>query len=161
MEDMQKKDIEYLKKAIEIANRGMLTEHGGPFGALVVKDDRIVGKGFNRVTASNDPTAHAEIMAIRDACTNLETFQLTGCTIYSSCEPCPMCLGAIYWARLDRLVYSADRMQAMEAGFDDEFIYKEIALPPDLRKVVTSRVELDESTALFERWITEVDKTPY
>ncbi|HOW21948.1 MAG TPA: nucleoside deaminase, partial [Tenuifilaceae bacterium] len=119
-------DEKFMDEAIELAIKGVMSDEGGPFGAIVVKDGRIVGKGNNHVTSTNDPTAHAEVMAIRDACRTLNTFQLNGCVLYTSCEPCPMCLGAIYWARLDKVFYSANRHIASYHGFDDSFIYNEV-----------------------------------
>ena len=120
----------HMHAAIEAASKGMKTKGGGPFGAVVVRDQQIVGAGHNCVTATNDPTAHAEMVAIREACQSLNTFQLPGCELYSTCEPCPMCLGAIYWARLDRLYYACTKEDAAKAGFDDAFIYEEIDLHP-------------------------------
>ena len=119
---MKDKNLQYLKKAINLATKGMEANGGGPFGAIIVdKNGKIVGQGHNKVTSTNDPTAHAEIVAIRNACENLNTFQLEGCTIYTSCEPCPMCLGAIYWARPDRIIFAAGREDAAKIGFDDDF----------------------------------------
>jgi tRNA(Arg) A34 adenosine deaminase TadA len=135
---------EYLERAIELAGIGMAQGHGGPFGALVVRGDQILGEGFNQVTGSHDPTAHAEVRAIRAACRALGTFSLAGCEIYSSCEPCPMCLSAIYWARLDRLYFAATRDDAAEIGFDDAFLYTELTLDPTQRR-------LPSESALRER----------
>src|SRR5580704_3894526 len=129
------KDRGYLLQAIALAREGMETGRGGPFGCVVVKGEEVIGQGSNGVTSTNDPTAHAEIMAIRDACQRLGDYQLKGCTLYASCEPCPMCLGAIYWARPARVVFAATRKQAAAAGFDDDFIYREIELPPGKRKI--------------------------
>src|ERR1700755_1901708 len=119
--------IVFMRRAIELAQNGVDNNQGGPFGCVIAKDGRVVGEGCNEVTSTNDPTAHAEIMAIRDACRRLGDYQLTDCDVYTSCEPCPMCLGALYWARPNRIVYAAGREDAAEAGFDDAFIYKEIA----------------------------------
>src|SRR5579871_475778 len=121
-------DIQYLQQAIDLAREGVEQARGGPFGCVIVRDGEVVGKGANGVTSTNDPTAHAEIVAIRDACQRLGTYQLSECTVYASCEPCPMCLGALYWARPKRVVFAATRHEAAEAGFDDAFIYQEINL---------------------------------
>ena len=126
-----------MMEAIALSQRFLEDGKGGPFGAVVVKDGEIIGRGSNRVTANNDPTAHAEVMAIREACQHLKSFQLTGCEIYASCEPCPMCLGAIYWARPDHIYYAAQREDCSEIGFDDSMIYHEIAVPPAERKIPT------------------------
>ena len=150
----------YVETAIKMAKEN-IEQGGGPFAAVIVKDGKIVGRGVNRVTANNDPTAHAEVQAIRDACRNLNTFILEGCTIYSSCEPCPMCLGAIYWAHLDALCYGAGREDAAEAGFDDSFIYKEIELPYSQRRVLTSITLEKEACTIFDLWKQKTDKTEY
>ncbi|MGB0522483.1 MAG: nucleoside deaminase [Flammeovirgaceae bacterium] len=155
------RDIEFLRAAIALAKAGMESGNGGPFGAIVVRDDQIVGKGNNRVTSSNDPTAHAEVVAIRNACENLGTFQLNDCVIYSSCEPCPMCLGAIYWARPKRLVFASTREDAAAIGFDDDFIYKEIVLPIDQRAIETHQHTVSEATAVFQSWADKNDKIKY
>ena len=131
--------------AIELAKRGVEEGQGGPFGCVIVKDGEVVGKGCNGVTSMNDPTAHAEVMAIRDACKRLGDYQLTGCDVYTSCEPCPMCLGALYWARPDRVIYAASRFEAAEAGFDDAFIYAEIGLPDGDRRIPFLHGVMDES----------------
>lgn len=154
-------DEDFLQAAIHIARDGMLAGKGGPFGAVVVKDGRIVGQGCNAVTSTNDPTAHAEVVAIRDACQNLDTFQLTDCTVYASCEPCPMCLGAIYWARPDRLVFAATRTDAAEAGFDDAFIYQQLNQSLSERTIPTIRIETQEAKAVLEAWKTLTQKTAY
>lgn len=127
---MDKREKEFMKMAIDLSREGMAACKGGPFGAIVVKGNEVVGKGYNSVLSDNDPTAHAEITAIRNACKTLGSFQLEGCEIYTSCEPCPMCLGAIYWARPDRVYFANTRNDAEQAGFDDSFIYKEISSPP-------------------------------
>ncbi|HOC41232.1 MAG TPA: nucleoside deaminase, partial [Bacteroidales bacterium] len=137
-------DIYFLKLAIELAKENV-KNGGGPFGAVIVKDGQIIAKGTNRVTSHNDPTAHAEIVAIRQACEKLNDFQLTDCIIYSSCEPCPMCLGAIYWARPKKLVFAADKFDAANAGFDDSMIYDEIQLPYSDRHLETINLRIDES----------------
>lgn len=161
MESGNDKQALFLQRAAELAGFAVSHGLGGPFGAVVVKDGQIVGEGYNRVTSSNDPTAHAEIVAIRDACTRLGTFQLSGCEIYSSCEPCPMCLGAVYWARPLRLCYGSTRNDAAEAGFDDEFIYREIVLPDDERKIPFEYRQHKACTDVFEWWKSKENKTGY
>ncbi|HOU83050.1 MAG TPA: nucleoside deaminase [Bacteroidales bacterium] len=153
-------DIYFLKLAIELAKENV-KNGGGPFGAVIVKDGQIIAKGTNRVTSHNDPTAHAEIVAIRQACEKLNDFQLTDCIIYSSCEPCPMCLGAIYWARPKKLVFAADKFDAANAGFDDSMIYDEIQLPYYDRHLETINLRIDESLQPFELWMSENDKITY
>ncbi|HOV55023.1 MAG TPA: nucleoside deaminase [Bacteroidales bacterium] len=153
-------DIYFLKLAIELAKENV-KNGGGPFGAVIVKDGQIIAKGTNRVTSHNDPTAHAEIVAIRQACEKLNDFQLTDCIIYSSCEPCPMCLGAIYWARPKKLVFAADKFDAANAGFDDSMIYDEIQLPYNDRHLETINLRIDESLQPFELWMSENDKITY
>lgn len=157
----QKEQERFMKRASELAFKAVREGAGGPFGAVVVKEGKIVGEGYNCVTSHNDPSAHAEIMAIRDACKTLNSFQLTGCDIYSSCEPCPMCLGAIYWARPERLFYSASRYDAAKAGFDDEFIYKELTLPEQTRRIPVIRVSDRESVEVFTYWKNRENKTAY
>src|SRR5688572_3154517 len=125
----------FMRRAIELAQRGADSNDGGPFGCVVVRDGEVVGEGWNKVTSTNDPTAHAEVVAIRDACARLGDFQLDGCSVYTSCEPCPMCLGAIYWARPDRVIYANTRFDAASIDFDDDFIYHEINAPMDARKI--------------------------
>ena len=149
-----------MQEAINAAFEGM-RQKGGPFGAVVVKNGKIVGKGSNCVTETNDPTAHAEIVAIRDACKNLGSFQLEGCEIYTSCEPCPMCLGAIYWARPDKVFYACDKDDAADSGFDDAFIYKELELPASERKVPFVQMSREEALSVFAEWNEKEDKTEY
>ncbi len=156
-----KDDKYYIREAIKQANKGISNKEGGPFGAIVVKNGEIVGRGNNKVTSTNDPTAHAEMVAIRDACKNLNSFQLDDCIIYSSCEPCPMCLGAIYWARPKKLVFASSKEDASEAGFDDSLIYKEIALPKEKRLIETQQILQDEGKFVFDKWIELEDKTEY
>jgi guanine deaminase len=144
-------DIYFLDLAIELAVENV-KKGGGPFGAVIVKDRKIIAKGTNRVTIDNDPTAHAEIVAIREACKILNDFQLTDCIIYSSCEPCPMCLGAIYWARPKKLIYAADKYDAADAGFDDSFIYDEIKLPYEKRQLKTITIKLEGACKPFDLW---------
>ena len=158
---MTEEDEKFMRRAIELAQNGMKTGAGGPFGAVVVKDGEIVGEGSNRVTSTNDPTAHAEIVAIRDACAKLNSFQLDGCTIYTSCEPCPMCLGAIYWARPARIFYAATHSDAAQIGFDDQFIYEEIEKPIEARRIETINLLRDEGLKVFEDWARKTDKTEY
>ena len=152
---------DFLRRAIALSLEKTTANEGGPFGAVVVKDGVIVGEGWNRVTSACDPTAHAEIQAIRDACARLGSFELRGCEIFSSCEPCPMCLGAIYWARLDRLTFAADRSDAAAAGFDDDWLYQEIPKPPEARLLPTVRLLREEAQAAFHRWLEKEDRVPY
>ena len=155
-------DQKYISEAIALARTGMNANDGGPFGAVIVnKEGEVIGRGNNKVTSTNDPTAHAEVVAIRDACKNIENFQLDGCTIYTSCEPCPMCLGAIYWARPARIVYGCSREDAADIGFDDNHIYKEISLPISEREIPTSQVSRDEAFTVFQDWQTKMDKLEY
>ncbi len=159
---MTERDKHFMSRAIAIAKKGMESNEGGPFGAIIVnKQGEIIGEGNNRVTSTNDPTAHAEVVAIRDACKNVDSFQLEGCTIYTSCEPCPMCLGAIYWARPERIVFAAAREDAAAIGFDDEFIYKEIPLPIEDRQITTEQVSQKEGVAVFNAWASKADKVEY
>ncbi len=159
--DQLKKDVNWLERAIELSKQGMESGEGGPFGCIIVKDGEIVGQGNNRVTSSNDPTAHAEIVAIRDACEKLGTYQLTGCDIYTSCEPCPMCLGAIYWARPNRVVFANTREEAAAIEFDDDFIYNEINTKLRERKIPFIHVPHPEATKVFEAWKTWEGKKRY
>jgi tRNA(Arg) A34 adenosine deaminase TadA len=151
----------FLRKAIAVGREGMRAGRGGPFGAVVVRDGKIVGQSSNCVTSSQDPTAHAEVMAIRSACRFLDSFQLTGCTLYSSCEPCPMCFGAIYWARLDQVFYAAFHSDAAEADFDDSFIYQELEKSPQNRNIPMQQLLRSEGISLFEEWMNMDHKTPY
>jgi len=151
----------FLKRAIELSRLGMENGQGGPFGCVIVKDGKIVGEGNNRVTSTNDPTAHAEVVAIRDACKNMNTFQLEGCDIYTSCEPCPMCLGAIYWARPDRVIYANTKEDAAAIEFDDDFIYKEIATPMTSRKIPFIHQPDESAKEVFTAWKKWVGKTRY
>ncbi|SFQ25804.1 tRNA(Arg) A34 adenosine deaminase TadA [Pseudarcicella hirudinis] len=150
-----------MQKAIELSLKGSSEGKGGPFGAVIVKDGKIVGQGHNNVLNSNDPTAHAEIVAIRDACKNLGTFQLSDCELYTSCEPCPMCLGAIYWARPKKVYYANTREDAAEIGFDDAFIYDEIPLPISERKIQMIPLGREEAQKAFKFWVEKQDKTLY
>jgi guanine deaminase len=158
---MDDHNTEFIKIAVQLSKEGSDNNKGGPFGCVVVKDGKIIGKGYNRVTSTNDPTAHAEIVAIREACKNLNAFQLDGCEIYTSCEPCPMCLGAIYWARPDKVYYANTRNDASNAGFDDAFIYDEINIQPVNRKIKMVHVPNTEAIRIFKNWIERTDKTQY
>lgn len=158
---MNDQDRKFMTRAIELAKSGVETNDGGPFGCVVVKDGKIVGEGNNRVTSTNDPTAHAEIIAIRDACDHLSAFQLDGCTIYTSCEPCPMCLGAIYWARPARVFYACTRSDAANIGFDDDFIYKELEKGNEAREMVLVNLMRDEALEVFNGWAAKPDKIEY
>ena len=150
----------FMRKAIALSIEN-IKNGGGPFGAVIVKDNRIIATGTNHVTAKNDPTAHAEINAIRKACRKLGTFDLTGCEIYSSCEPCPMCLGAIYWAHLDQLFYGNTKVDAKSIDFDDSFIYDEIELSPENRKLKSTRLLAEEAILAFEIWSKTTAKIKY
>lgn len=150
-----------MREAIRQSKAGMDNGEGGPFGAIVVKDGRIVGRGNNRVLATNDPTAHAEVVAIRDACKNLGSFQLDDCEIYTSCEPCPMCLGAIYWARPKRVYFGCTRTDAANIQFDDDFIYEEIGAPLEQRKIPMIPLLREEALVVFREWQEKSDKTLY
>lgn len=154
-------DREFMMRAIELARAGMAANAGGPFGAVVVKDGEVIGEGNNRVTSTNDPTAHAEINAIRQACEKLQSFQLDGCTIYTSCEPCPMCLGAIYWARPERVVYACTRQDAAEIGFDDDFIYRELDKPVAGRTLALVNMMRADALEVFAEWSAKPDKIEY
>ena len=151
----------FMQEAIDLAMENMNKKNGGPFGAVVVKDGIIIGKGVNTVTTHNDPTAHAEVNAIRDACAKLNDFQLKDCEIYSSCEPCPMCLGAIYWARPAKLYFAATKDDAAAAGFDDSEIYSEISLPKNKRKIPTEQLLHNEAEKVFRNWVKLDDKIEY
>ncbi len=152
---------EFLLLSFEVALQGVESGDGGPFGAVVVRGDDVLASAHNQVVASNDPTAHAEIGAIRAACALLSSFQLDDCDLYSSCEPCPMCLGAIYWARPRAVFFSATRADAAEAGFDDAFVYDELALPPGARTVPMRRVVHPEAGAPFVAWAAKPDRIEY
>ncbi|MEA4968335.1 MAG: nucleoside deaminase [Bacteroidaceae bacterium] len=152
---------EFLQLAIDTALDNIKSNNGGPFGAVIVKDGVLIAKSPNTVTSSNDPTAHAEINAIRLACKELKTFDLSGCEIYSSCEPCPMCLSAIYWARISKVYYAADRFDAKKAGFDDSFIYNEISLSEKERSIYMENAMHKEGQLPFELWQETENKTKY
>ncbi len=156
-----KPEQRFMLRAIEIARLSVDANVGGPFGSVVVRDGEIRGEGTNRVTSTNDPTAHAEVVAIRDACEKLGTFQLDGCEIYATCEPCPMCLGAIYWARAERVYIACKREDAAAAGFDDEHIYRELALEHGQRRIPMTTAFRDEGLELFDHWVRKPDKIEY
>ncbi len=162
---MDEKELEmhkkFLREAVKLARENMSTGRGGPFGAVIVKDGEIIARGSNQVLGSKDPTMHAEVDAIRTACKKLNHFELKDCVIYSSCEPCPMCLGAIYWARPKELYFAADRHTAARHGFDDKFIYDEIAKDPSQRGIKTVRIELEDNEEPFVLWDQKTDKTQY
>ncbi len=154
-------DATFMQEAIELAIENVRTGRGGPFGALVVKDGEVVARGTNLVTASNDPTAHAEVVAIRAACQSLRSFQLDECDLYTSCEPCPMCLGAIYWARLRRVFYGGTHEDAAAAGFDDHFIYDELAKPPGERYIEMIPLLHDDAQRAFDAWNKQEGRIEY
>lgn len=152
---------EFMLEAIQLALEKMQAGFGGPFGCVIVKDGKVIGRGFNQVTSTNDPTAHAEVSAIRDACKNLGSFQLDGCDLYTSCEPCPMCLGAIYWARPTTVYYACTKQDAAAIGFDDDFIYREIEIAPNLRAIPMQQYLQKEGLLAFEAWTNKTDKKAY
>ena len=150
-----------MRRAIALSLETMRGNHGGPFGAVVVKDGRIIAEGTNQVTTANDPTAHAEVVAIRRACQALGDFSLAGCEIYTSCEPCPMCLSSIYWARIERVYFANSRHDAAEIGFDDEFLYREIGVDLPARTIPMIRVMAEDARAAFDEWDVKPDKIKY
>jgi guanine deaminase len=154
-------DNPFMARAIQLAVENVRSANGGPFGAVIVKDGGIVAEGANQVTSINDPTAHAEVLAIRAACTKLKAFELHGCDIYTSCEPCPMCLGAIYWARLSRVYFASAAADASQAGFDDSLIYREIAQPYAQRAIPMIQMMREESLAAFLAWKEKPNKIAY
>lgn len=151
----------WMKQAVQMALDNVRDRTGGPFGAIVVKDGQIVGRGRNEVTTRNDPTAHAEVQAIREACHNLQTFQLTDCDLYTSCEPCPMCLGAIYWARPRHVFYACTKEEAAQIGFDDQFIYEQITYRHEERSIPFQKMDLDNRLTPFEAWAQSEDRIQY
>lgn len=151
----------FLDRAIKLSREGMLQGKGGPFGCVVVKDGNIIGEGYNEVVSGNDPTAHAEIVAIRNACKTLNSFQLTGCDIYASCEPCPMCMGAIYWARPQRVFYANTKADAAAVNFDDHFIYEEFEKQPQDRMIEFIHTPDEKALAVFSEWKNNDDRQPY
>lgn len=158
MTEDQKK---FMQLAIDLSRDGMHAGQGGPFGCVIVKNGEVVGKGFNSVAGTNDPTAHAEVVAIRDACKRLQSFQLDGCELYTSCEPCPMCVGAIYWARPEKVFFANTRKGAAGAGFDDDFIYEELKLPMTLRRIPMVHTPVDDAQKVFQEWLDMENKTLY
>lgn len=152
---------QFMRAAIALAEKNVAEGTGGPFGAVIVRDGQIIGEGTNRVTSANDPTAHAEVVAIRNACEKLGTYSLAGSEVYTSCEPCPMCLSAIYWARLDRIFYGNTKADAAEIDFDDAFLYTEIPKPITERTIPTQQMLHEESIRAFNAWAVSEDKIPY
>jgi guanine deaminase len=151
---------DFMHEAISLAIENVASG-GGPFGCLIVKDGKVIARGVNRVTQTNDPTAHAEVVAIRAACESLGTFQLTGCELYTSCEPCPMCMAAVYWARPDRVYFGATKDDAAHAGFDDSMIYEEFALPYEKRRIPVAQLDRDEALKAFATWAKSPNKIRY
>jgi len=158
---MDKEFNPFMAEAIRLATENVKSGNGGPFAAVIVKDNKIIASGVNKVTSTNDPTAHAEVTAIRNACKELKSFQLDDCDLYTSCEPCPMCLGAIYWARPKRVYFGNTKSDAAEIGFDDSFIYKEIETPIESRKIKMKQLMSDEAEASFIEWKNKTDKIEY
>lgn len=150
-----------MREAIRLSIKMMRRGNGGPFGAVVVRNGKVISRGWNKVTSVNDPTAHAEIVAIREACKRLKTFKLDDCDLYTSCEPCPMCLSAIYWARLQNVFYANTRKDAARINFDDDFIYREVALPLSKRKLKLKQLLRDEALVAFKEWAQKLDKVQY
>lgn len=155
------REEKFMSEAVLLSKNGINKNDGGPFGCVIVKQDKIIGRGHNKVISTNDPTAHAEIIAIREACKTLETFQLEGCEIYTSCEPCPMCLGAIYWARPDVVYFANTRKDAAEIGFDDSMIYDEINAKMEERKIPLINLQSENAKQIFHKWKEKNDKTIY
>ena len=158
---MMKEKEGFMREAIRLSLENMRSGKGGPFGAVIVKDGKIIARGFNQVTSTNDPTAHAEVVAIREACKELNSFQLEGCEIYTSCEPCPMCLGAIYWARSAKMYYANTKIDAAKIGFDDQFIYEEIDLYLSQRQLPSEQLLNDEALVAFQEWEDKINKIDY
>lgn len=155
------REEKFMQEAIQLSQQGMMNNEGGPFGCVIVKGDTIVGRGSNMVSSTNDPTAHAEVTAIRDACKNLGTFHLKDCEIYTSCEPCPMCLGAIYWARPKIIYYANNRQDAADIGFDDSMIYEEMNVAEKDRKISIVSIGRTDAIKVFNEWKDKGDKTLY
>ncbi len=158
---MSKANPSHMRRAVELSRTHMKAGKGGPFGALIVRGGEIISEGHNKVTSANDPTAHAEVVAIREACRKLGDFSLAGCEIYTSCEPCPMCLAAIYWARLEAIYFANDRSAAARIGFDDDHIYREIGLDPGERSIPVIQMACSEAAAVFDEWANMPDKVAY
>lgn len=154
-------NLDFLREAIRLSTESLGRNEGGPFGAVIVRGGEIVGRGWNRVTSTNDPTAHAEVVAIRDACAALQTFNLAGCEIYSSCEPCPLCFAAIYWARMDRIHHAASCDDAAAAGFDDRELYGEFLKPPARRGIPICQAMREEARLVMETWQQKEDRSRY
>ena len=152
---------EFMQRAVEISREKMEANMGGPFGAVIVRNGKILAEGFNKVTSENDPTAHAEVVAIREACSIIGDFSLKGAEIYTSCEPCPLCLAAIFWARIDRIYYANTRGDAAEIGFDDAVLYEEIARPLESRELPIHRLEFAEARKVFDDWMLKTDRIEY
>ena len=150
-----------MRLAIGLSFKMMRRGAGGPFGAVIVEGNRVIGRGWNKVTSTNDPTAHAEIVALRDACRRLKTFELSGCDLYTSCEPCPMCLAALYWARLRKVYYGNTRKDAARIAFDDDFIYREVSLPMRKRSLRMKQLLREEAITAFKEWEAKADKVTY
>ena len=155
------REQQFMQEAVKTGLEGMRSGKGGPFGCVIAKNDKIIGRGCNNVLQTNDPTAHAEVVAIRDACARLQSFQLEGCEIYTSCEPCPMCMGAIYWARPAKVYYASTKEDASSIGFDDSFIYDELGLPTGQRKIEMQCLRHEEADKMFEEWKTSGNKMLY
>jgi len=158
---MTEQDEFFMKRAIELAEKGMNLNAGGPFGCVIVKDNEIIAEGHNEVTSTNDPTAHAEVVAIRNACKKLNSFQLEDCVIYTSCEPCPMCFGAIYWARPKMVFYACDKVDAAAIDFDDDFIYEELDKKIEDRELKFVKILRNDAVKVFDKWASKSDKTEY
>lgn len=158
---MADRDSYFMQRAIDLAEKGIDSNAGGPFGAVIVKDNKIISEGYNKVTSTNDPTAHAEIIAIKEACKKLNSFQLDDCTIYTSCEPCPMCLGAIYWARPKKVFYGCNREDAAMIDFDDQFIYDELKKKINERRIEFRNLMKKEALMVFKKWKNKPNKIKY
>lgn len=157
----QEVDLQHLRRAVALSREKMLAGAGGPFGAIVARGDEVLAEGWNQVTTHCDPTAHAEVVALRGAAARLQQFSLAGCVLYTSCEPCPMCLAAAYWARIDRIVFAATRADAAAGGFDDAFLYEELARPLAQRQLPMAQALHDEAAAVFADWLAKPDRVPY
>ncbi|MEO6914309.1 MAG: nucleoside deaminase [Chitinophagaceae bacterium] len=155
------RELTYMREAIELSKKGLTGTEGGPFGCVIVKDDKVIGRGWNRVTSMCDPTAHAEVVAIRDACAKLGSFQLTGCEVYTSCEPCPMCMGALYWARPEKVFFANTREDAAAIGFDDSMIYEELKFSPEARRLSMENIGAPEAIEVFKDWHAMEERKRY
>lgn len=158
---IDEQDIRFLRHAMQLAEEKSSDGQHGPFGAVIVKEGRILAEGWNQVVATQDPTAHAEVVAIRRACRLIGDWKLTGCTLYASCEPCPMCLAAVYWARIERVVYAADRRDAAAAGFADERLYQELCIPPAARTIPMRQALQEEGRKVLAKWVENPERIPY